>query len=215
MKEAPRLEHVVDTAKHEREIQHALEWHPWVVMELVTNRLSYVVSQFSIGSQYRADFVVGDYFSGGWDIHFIELEMPTVRPFNKKGDLSSKLVHASGQIRKWKEFQHRHDKLPGLIAQLHDAFLKKDLTWSDQREPLDSAGKSILWPESWIMMHYHVVMGRRSDLNFELMLRKASLVESDGYQLITYDRILEIFSQDRAIIPYDRRPRPPGTRLNY
>ena len=94
----PRLDRIIETAKTEREIQSALEWHRWVVMELVSNRQSYVVSQFALGDEHRADFVVGDYFSGGWDIHFIELEMPSASPFKRNGDLSATLVHASGQV---------------------------------------------------------------------------------------------------------------------
>src|SRR5262245_1125041 len=109
-------------------------------MEVLTNDQGFVVSEFSIGDQYKADFVVASAFSGGWEIHFIELEPPSLSPFNKKGELSSRLVHAAGQIRHWKDFESRHDKI-------------------------DWCGANIIWPESMLLMEYHVIMARRSHLS--------------------------------------------------
>ena len=91
--------------------------------------------------------------------------------------------------------------------------MRKDLTWSDGREPTDSVGKTILWPKSMVCMHYHVVMGRRSQLNLDLMLRKARLVESDGYQLITYDRVLEMLEGQRRRPGFQQTAKPPRTPL--
>jgi Shedu protein SduA, C-terminal len=209
---APKLDQIIETASGETEVHRALEWYPWVVMEVITSRQSFVVSQFSIGDQYRADFVVAEFFSGGWEIHFIELEPPAISPFKKNGELTSRLVHAAGQIRRWKEFEERHDKRPALVSQLRAAIIKKDLTWADGREPKDSAGKDIMWPESLLLMNYHVVMGRRSQLNSELMLRKARLIKSDGYELITYDRVIDVFNKQRHKDTYHGTVRKPGTR---
>ena len=52
------LDRVIKNTAGEREVHHALEWYPWVIMEVVTNDQGFVVSQFSIGDQYKADFVV-------------------------------------------------------------------------------------------------------------------------------------------------------------
>ena len=206
------LDRVIKNTAGEREVHHALEWYPWVVMEVVTNDQGFVVSQFSIGDQYKADFVVASAFSGGWEIHFIELEPPSLSPFNKKGNLSSRLVHAAGQIRCWKEFESRHDKRPALVSQLRDAIVKKDLTWHDGREPTDSSGQNIMWPESMLLMEYHVIMGRRSHLSAELVRRKAGLIKTDGYELITYDRLLELFEKQQKNPIYRGTVRSPGSR---
>jgi hypothetical protein len=209
MMKSPMLDEVIETATGEREVHRALEWYAWVVMKLVTNDHSFVVSEFSLGGEYKADFVVADYFSGGWEIHFIELEPPSMSPFNKNGDFSPRLNHAAGQVRKWKQFEDRHDKRPFLMSRLRDAIIAKDLTWADRREPLDSQGGKLTDPESVFLMEYHVIMGRRRHLNSELMARKAALIKTDGFELITYDRVLDEYLRQRADATYTGTVRPP------
>ncbi len=161
-----------------------------------------MISHFKLGAEYEADFIVLEGFSGGWEIHFIELEPPSMSPFNKKGDFSPRMNHAVGQIRRWKEFKQRHDKKPYLVAQLRDAVMKKDLLLNNGREPIDSASRSITHPESMLIMRYYIVMGRRDHLNSELMARKANLSETDGFELITYDRVLEVYDKMRKESSY-------------
>lgn len=206
------LDRVIETASGEREVHRALEWYAWVVMKLVANDQSFVVSEFSLGGEYKADFVVADYFSGGWEIHFIELEPPSLSPFNKRGDFSPRLNHAAGQVRKWKRFEDRHDKRPFLMDRLRDAIIAKDLAWADGREPLDSQGGKITDPESVILMEYHVIMGRRSDLNPELMARKAAMITTDGFELITYDRAISEYFRQREDATYNGTVKPPRQR---
>src|SRR5206468_341533 len=105
------------------------------------------ISHFKLGDEHEADFVVLHGFSGGWDIHFIELEPPNMSPFNSKGDFRPRLNHAAGQIRRWKQFEDRRDKRPYLVAQLRDAVVRKDLLWHDGREPTDSQRCKLTDPE--------------------------------------------------------------------
>ena len=181
----------------ERAVHRELESQPWVLKDLVLNccNLCYVISHFKLGDEHEPDFVVLHGFSGGWDIHFIELEPPSMSPFNAKGDFSSRMNHAAGQIRRWKQFQDRRDKGPYLVTQLRDAVVTKDLLWHDGREPTDSIGWPITCPESMLIMHYHVLMGRRQHLNLELMVRKAAVQKTDGFELITYDRVLDVYER--------------------
>ena len=53
-----------------------------------------------------------------------------------------------------------------------------------------------------ISLEYHVVMGRRAQVNPQLMLRKARLVETNGYELITYDRVVGAYNQQRKDLTY-------------
>ena len=118
-------------------------------------------------------------------------------PFNKKGDFSSRLNHAVGQIRRWKQFADRRDKAPYMATQLRDAVIEMDLLWHEGKEPTDSAGWKITEPESALLMNYHVIMGRRRHFTAELLARKAALAETDGFELITYDRVLEVYDRQR------------------
>jgi hypothetical protein len=150
----------------------------------------------------KADFITLHGWSGGWDIHFIELEPPSLSPFNKKGGFSPRLTHAAGQIRCWKEFEERGEKRVYLVTQLRKAIIAKELLWHDGREPIDSCGGSLTLPESGLITHYHVIMGRRSHLDRDLLARKAMLKKTAGFELITYDRILETFDRQRRDSSY-------------
>lgn len=192
-----QLHRAIRSRAGERTVHRELEKRPWVIKELVESccNLCYIVSHFELGNECESDFVVLHGFSGGWDIHFIELEPPSEMPFNRKGDFSPRLNHAAGQLRRWKQFQDHREKRPYLTNQLRQAVLKKELLWADGREPTDS----ILWPlihtEAVHYYHYHVIMGRRRHLSVTLMSRKAGLAKTDGFQLMTYDRVLEVYER--------------------
>ena len=124
-------------------------------------------------------------------------------PFDTKGDFRPRLNHAAGQIRRWKQFEDRRDKRPYLVAQLRDAVVRKDLLWHDGREPTDSQRCKLTDPESILFMHYHIIMGRSGQLNQELMSRKAALAKSDGFELITYDRVLDVYDWQRSNPSYE------------
>jgi hypothetical protein len=196
---ATPLQRALEDTSGERLVHRELARHPWVLKDLVVRccNLCYVISHFRLGDEYEADFVVLHGFSGGWDIHFVELEPPSMSPFNRKGDFSARMSHAAGQIRRWKQFEDRHDKRPYLVAQLRGAAVAKDLLWHDGREPTDSQRHSLTDPLSMLIMHHHVIMGRRSHLTAELRARKAALIKTDGFELITYDRLLDIEHRQR------------------
>jgi hypothetical protein len=199
------LHQAVEHATGDRPVHRELARRPWVLKDLVVSccNLCFVISHFKLGDEHEADFVVLHGFSGGWDIHFIELEPPTISPFNREGNFSPRLNHAAGQIRRWKQFEDRPDKRPYLVSQLRDAVVRKDLLWHDGREPTDSQRCKLTDPESMLFMHYHVIMGRRGQLSFELMMRKAALARTDGFELITYDRVLDVYDRQRSDPSYE------------
>jgi hypothetical protein len=187
------LRNSIESSSGEREVHRQLELHPWVVLRLfeIGHNNGYIVSHFSLGDEFEADLVVLCGFSGGWNVHFVELEPPSLSPFNKSGDYSPRLNHAAGQIRRWKLFVKQPSKEAYLISQLACAAQAKDLLWHDGEEPTDSVGWRIDDPRSMHLFHFHVVMGRRQHLDDTLMTRKASLLQTDGFGLMTYDRVLE------------------------
>jgi antiviral defense system Shedu protein SduA len=206
---ATRLHEAVEKSAGERQVHRELELRPWVMNDLVAIgcKVGFVVSHFKLGDEYEADFVVLHGFSGGWEVHLIELEPPAESPFNARGDFSGRMNHAAGQIRRWKQFYDRVDKRPYFVAQLRDAVVEKDLIWRDGREPLDSASMLLTDPRSLLIMCYHVIMGRRQHFTPEWTARKAALVATDGFELITYDRVLDVWDRQRKDKSYPRARR--------
>lgn len=186
------LEIALNTDVGERLIHRELEKLPWVLVDLFSGGIPFVVSHFSLGDEFEADFVVLKGFSGGWNIHFIELEPASLQPFKANGEFSPRLNHAAAQIRKWRAFYERRDKLPYLVSQLNDAVIKKDLLWADHREPTDSVGWPFIHPDSWHVPHFHVIMGRRQQFATLTLRLKAGLAQTEGFELITYDRVLDL-----------------------
>jgi hypothetical protein len=187
------LRNAIESAPGEREVHRQLEMNPWVILRLFEtgHNNGYIVSHFSLGDEFEADLVVLCGFSGGWNVHFVELEPPSLSPFNASGDYSPRLNHAAGQIRRWKLFVEQPNKKAYLISQLASAAQAKDLLWHNGREPTDAAGWRFSDPRSMHLFRFHVVMGRRQHLDDTLMTRKAGLGQTDGFELITYDRVLE------------------------
>jgi hypothetical protein len=187
------LRKAIESSTGERNVHRELEMNPWVVLRLfeTSHNNAYIVSHFSLGDEFEADLVVLRGFSGGWNVHFIELEPPALSPFNKSGNYSPRLNHAAGQIRRWKLFTEQPNKKTYLISQLARAAQAKELLWQDGRTPTCSVGWRFDDPRSMHLFHFHIVMGRRQHLNDAAMTQKASLVKTDGFELITYDRVLE------------------------
>ncbi len=80
-----KLREAIETSTGEREIHEQLELNPWVILRLFEtgHNNGYIVSHFSLGDEFEADLVVLCGFSGGWNVHFVELEPPSLSPFNK------------------------------------------------------------------------------------------------------------------------------------
>jgi hypothetical protein len=69
-----------------------------------------VYSKFRLGSQYIADFAFCRDDSPGFRWHFIEIERPKDRLFNKSGDPTARLAHALRQLHDWGAwFQENRD----------------------------------------------------------------------------------------------------------
>ncbi len=195
-----KLRRAIEFSSGEREIHRQLEANPWIFFPLFQySYRGFVVSHFSLGDEFNADFAVLTAYSGGWFVHFVELEPPSLRPFNRSGVYSKRLNHAADQIRSWKLFIERPEKKSYLISQLARAARTRDLYWRDGREPKCRASLSFDDPRSCHTFYFHVLMGRRHHLKDADMAKKASLLKTDNFELITYDRILDLLDEQETL----------------
>jgi hypothetical protein len=168
-----------------------LKNHPWVIAESFHKiaNANYVVSEYPFGSDYRADFVVLGGYSGGWEIHFIELEPPDAPLFTKSGAIARRLNGAFQQVESWRIFidQNRQD----VLRELSKFAMKRDLLRGPRNnEPSDSVGRPLVHPKSSLHFYFDVVIGRRDNLTRDELVRKAAFGANYRIEVMTYDRFI-------------------------
>src|SRR5690606_13237363 len=127
----------------ERDASSFLTRHPGVLVWgfcRTGGHSMYAVKEFPFGSNYRADFVVGNSYSGAWEVHFVELEPVDDNIMTKKGVPSARLNSAISQLNDWREFVERNEAL--VQEDLSRWFRTKDLLrWYPQdHEPSNYTG---------------------------------------------------------------------------
>jgi hypothetical protein len=91
-------------AATERAICAWLKRNPLVISHGLGGFPGKVVAEFPFGSDFRADFVMLTGFSGGFDIHFVELEPPNAALFTRSGAAAKRLNGALAQINAWRSY---------------------------------------------------------------------------------------------------------------
>ncbi len=190
---AQGLEQVLRTsAKAERPILEWLKYNPLVPSQaLARGRFrTYVVAEFPFGNDFRADFVLLSPFSGGWDVHFVELEPANEKLFTSTGNPAKRLATAIAQVGSWKIYV---EKNRDAVLKNLSKFAKERELLSERngREPIDSAGWPLYRPQSWLIRYYHILIGRRTVLKEKDMERKTSFLATQKVEVLTYDRLLD------------------------
>ena len=100
-------------------------------------------SKIKLGNEHEIDFAFFDAGSCGAEWHLVEIERPSARLFNKRGDPSADLVHAVAQVRTWQRWIEKHreyaDRLmPGIDAPMGHVFIgrRAELQSPEARERL-------------------------------------------------------------------------------
>jgi hypothetical protein len=191
-----RLVKVLDQAKGEREIHNFLKDEPLLVWATFMNcggHSDYVIPEFSLSGKYRADFVVMQSFSGGWNVTFIELEPVDEKPFNQDGSQSKRLRGAIKQINDWHNFEKEEGA--SLRSHLADAAKKYDTLYPERnlaREPW-CVKMPLRDPKTYLCCKYFIVMGRRSHFDEELIHVKSKFPRHhNNVEILTYDRFIEV-----------------------
>lgn len=183
----------------ERDVHAWLKAHPFIMMPLFGGSWNYylVISEFSLGTDYKVDFVVISADSGSWRISFIELKGPRDRIFLKDGTPSKKLRQAQKQIVDWKIFfRNRQQVVRQEIAKYlrkYDVSAQNALMGSDASAAIEITNEStVIWDK------YHIVIGRRANY---LREPPNTLAGRSGYRdnISTYDRILDWLRSSKEI----------------
>lgn len=188
-----RLLKALGRAKGERGIHAFLKGEPllvWAAFMRCGGHSDYVIPEFSLGGKYRADFVVMQSFSGGWNIAFIELEPVDEKPLNQDGSPSRRLRGAMKQIDDWKTFEDC--ERASLCSYLADAAQKYDTLYPEHnlaREPR-CVKMPLRDPQTYLCCKYYIVMGRRSHLDEKLSHVKSRFFSHHNVEVLTYDRLI-------------------------
>jgi hypothetical protein len=190
-----RLKRVLDNATGEQEILRWLKSDSENALVLarafsdssVGNK---IIAEFSFGTDFKADFVLFAPFSGGFDIHFIEIEPPNVPLYTKKGVHAERLATAIKQIQDWKIFVDANRD--AVIHELDKAAKRKKFVFGEPGEQIvDNTGWPLYHPKAFLTWRYHIVIGRRRSLSDEGLQRKASSEDTLNVQIATFDRLLD------------------------
>lgn len=168
--DADRARRALSKAKCEGDMQKFLLNNPrCLVGHLGGGHGRWVLPQFRLGSEYVADFILGERHSFGHHWQLVELECPTKKMFNKNGAPSATLTQAIRQIQDWRSWLHNN--------QNYAAKPLKD----DGLGLIDIVGDC-----SGL-----ILIGRRHDLNDELNARRRQMMRDLNIQIRTYDFLCE------------------------
>lgn len=187
-----QLAKLLESTTGERKIVRWLTEHPHVLTQCAGRPFGsyYLISEFKFGSDFRADFVALNPFSGGWDIHYFELEPASAKLFTKKGHFAKRLNEAVTQIDLWRRFlENNRDTV---LKELSKAVMKKELlSGALGHEPADNCGWPLYHPRSLLNHEFKIVIGRRASLSDVQIEQKASFLKNHNIEVMTYDRLIE------------------------
>jgi hypothetical protein len=186
---ASELTRLLRQSKTERPLLAWIKRHPLVLSKTI-QFAKYVAAEFPFGTDFRADFVALGPFSGGCDIHFVELEFPNDSLFTKAGVPARRLASAISQVDSWRSFIEQNRDC--VVRELSKFVLYRELIFKDSEfEPMDHAGTPLYNPSLWLRWSFIIIAGRRASHTAEQLKKKASFLTHHEMDLITYDRLVD------------------------
>ena len=186
----------------ETDAMRFIKQYPMLMVKLFNVSWNYyrVFTEFPLGTDYRADFMVLSADSGSWHAVFIELEGPNDRIYLKNGEPAKKLRGAQKQIDDWKKyFKSHHDSIKHEISKRLE--IRRVCA---QNKLLGSEGwahDEILHPDVFIWDSYKIMLGQRSSFKDEPTDHMPA--PGQGYTPVvsTYDRVVD-YLRSRENNPY-------------
>ena len=103
--DAAALQELLDRNPHELEMHRFLEDHPQFLIQILgAGHGRYQLSKPRFGAELIPDFLIAEMSSIGIQWHAVEIESPRSKAHRRDGLPSSKLNHAIGQIRDWRQW---------------------------------------------------------------------------------------------------------------
>ena len=200
------FKYLVENSEGEREIAQYLKEYPWILYWTfcsLSGHERYVFKEFPLGTNYRADFVILNSYSGAWKAHFIELESVSDKIFTKGGTPTQCFAKANRQIDQWKQFVSTE------LHQVRQEFCK----WTASRDilhysdpspnPANNSLDYLLDPNTVILTNYHVIIGRSSQLSKEQRGIKGAYSNHHASDIVTYDRLLALVEKRYPLSKYN------------
>jgi hypothetical protein len=200
MSQYSELKALLDSGVGERPIVRWLKKDPEnaLILSRMFSTASFgnkIITEFNFGTHFKADFVLFAPFSGGFNIHLVEIEPPNEPLYTKKGTLGARLSQALKQVQDWKIFVDANRS--SVINELDKVSKKNELIQGRPgSEILDNAGLPLYHPKAWLTWQYHIVIGRRAGLSDDDMRRKASSQDNLKVDIVTFDRLLDYAKTD-------------------
>jgi hypothetical protein len=185
------FKNLLERTKGERDAHSWLEANPDVVPGGIGTVGSgmYVASEFQLGSRYRVDFITLVPFSGGWEIHFVELEAVDARLYTSKKTPSASLARGLTQVEEWDGYFKQN--MPQVLRDLSDFMTNNNLRSGNvikEGIPRDNTGWHLFDPRACLVINYHVVIGRRSAVSDEERERvKSKVGMNQNVRIRSYD----------------------------
>ncbi|SEM04316.1 protein of unknown function [Variovorax sp. YR750] len=129
----------------------------------------WVIPNQPLGAEHVTDFLIAEKHSFGFEWQAVELESPLRPMFNKKGDPSSYLIHATRQIQDWRAWLHvnqNYASRPRLESGLGLSGIRADL-----------AGL--------------ILIGRRASLTPGVEHRRHQMIKDLNIRIHSYDYLVE------------------------
>lgn len=142
---------------------------------------TFIMPEFQLGCEYRADYLLIGRSSGGYEFVFVELESPYGNITTKDGELGSNFRKGIKQVNDWRRWLERNYSI------LREVY-KKELKDEDQLPK-----EFIEYDSSRI--HYVVISGRRSDFKELTYNIKREKLKNEDILLLHYDNLID-FSKD-------------------
>jgi hypothetical protein len=199
------FEEFLDQQKGERGMSSFLEKRPQILYWCLCGtggHTRFVFREFPIGTQYVADYVVVNSYSGLWQVKFVELEPVDDLVFTKKGTPTKRFAEAIKQADDWAEYfeNNKNQIRQELVRWAKD----KDILGydSDDDNPVNYSGNYLVDPNSSLWESFHIIIGRRDKLSSKSHHRKATYHKRHNIDVRSYDMLLDLVNTRYANSEY-------------
>lgn len=188
------LEHVLNTATGEREVHAFLKKYPYLLIQTFNASWNYYlsVSEFPLGIDYRADFLLLSADSGRWHAVFIELESPHHRNYLRDGTPGKALRVAQKQVDDWhRMFQANNQYIRMELSKILAKCKAGVQSGYSIQNGHQHARTEILDPRTPLVERHDIIIGRRPKTMDDERNRQASPGWGYPDTVATYDRLLD------------------------